>query len=140
MVLWDGKQVLDARIEPNVSMDEWLGHYHNMEGCECVYIEMVACYGMAVGKETFETVYWIGRFVQQAVEYSYRVIERIYRAEVKLHHCGQMRAKDGNVIQSLKDKYGQKGTKKAPGVTYALKSHMWQAFAIASMVTERTKR
>ena len=29
---------------------------------------MVACYGMPVGKEVFDTCIWIGRFIQEADE------------------------------------------------------------------------
>jgi hypothetical protein len=102
----------------------------------CIYdlvaIEMIACYGMPVGKETFETCLWIGRFCERSP------IEPrlIYRRDVKLHHCGSARAKDSNIRQALIDKYGAPGTKKAPGVTYGLKSHLWAAFAIATYVSE----
>lgn len=101
-----------------------------------VYCEMVACYGMPVGKEVFETCLWVGHYRGYCWHHGIP-FELIYRRDVKLHHCGSARAKDGNVIQALKDKYGAKGTKANPGTTYKLKSHLWQAFAIATMVTEQ---
>jgi hypothetical protein len=69
-------------------------------------IEMVACYGMAVGAETFETVLWIGRFIEAfsgAVGGQYT---KVYRKDVKLHLCGSTKAKDANIRQRLIDLYG----------------------------------
>jgi hypothetical protein len=41
-----------------------------------------------------------------------------------------------NVRQALLDKYGAPGTKKAPGLTYGISSHVWAAFALATYYTE----
>lgn len=89
-------------------------------------IEMVASYGMAVGKEVFETVFWIGRFWEQA-----RSMERyrIYRKDVKSNLCHDSRAKDGNIRQALIDRFGPVGVKKAPGWFYGVKADIWQAIA-----------
>lgn len=92
-------------------------------------IEMVASYGMPVGREVFETVRWIGRF-QQAWREPESVL-LIYRRDVKLYLCGSMKAKDANVRQALIDKLGPAGTKKAPGPLYGVKSHAWAAVAVA---------
>src|SRR5690348_12483330 len=50
---------------------------------EHIAIEMVASYGMAVGKEVFETCVWIGRYL----ELTGGTADLVYRREVKLHHC-----------------------------------------------------
>ena len=94
-----------------------------------VVIEMIASYGMAVGKEVFETVRWVGRF-QQAHIYPEQV-NFVYRKEVKMHLCHSMKAKDANIRQALIDKIGPQGTKKAPGPTYGLAKDMWAALAVA---------
>lgn len=91
-------------------------------------IEMIASYGMPVGREVFETCVWIGRFIQAWRAEDYRLV---FRKDVKLHLCGTTRAKDGNVRQALIDKYGPPGTKKQPGTLYGIKSHLWAAMAIA---------
>lgn len=91
-------------------------------------IEMIASYGMAVGKEVFETCVWIGRFMQASV--TARVI-RVPRLDVKLHLCHDSRAKDANIRRALIDRLGPPGTKKAPGPTYGIKSHAWAALAVA---------
>lgn len=98
-------------------------------------IEMVASYGMPVGKDIFDTCVWIGRFQQELYNKGWQV-HLIYRRDVKLHHCGQARAKDNNIRQVLIDKYGEKGTKDNPGITYGLKADLWQAFALATYMTE----
>lgn len=100
---------------------------------QTVAIEMVASYGMSVGRDVFETVYWIGRF-SEAVGGA----ERVYRKDVKMHLCANSRAKDSNIRQALIDRYGGTGgkqaaigTKKEPGPLYGMKSHLWSALAVA---------
>jgi len=106
-----------------------------------LYIEMVASYGMPVGKEVFDTCVFVGRLMQAWNDQILQPISAganlVYRKEIKMHHCGNMRAKDGNIIQALKDKYGDKGTKKAPGYFFGMSADVWQAFALASYVMER---
>lgn len=97
-------------------------------------IEMVASYGMAVGREVFETVRWIGRF-QQAWR-APEEVRLIYRRDVKSHLCGSMRAKDTNVWQAIIDRLGPVGTKKEPGPLYGVKSHARSAVAVA-IIAER---
>ena len=102
-----------------------------------IAIEMIASYGMAVGKEVFETCVWIGRFVQAAGVDRVRLV---YRKDVKLHLCGSPRAKDANIRQALIDRWGGKaeavGTVKRPGPLYGVKSHAWAALAVAVTALE----
>ena len=97
-------------------------------------IEMIASYGMAVGREVFETCVWIGRFTH--AWHAPEAVRLIYRKDVKLHLCGSPRAKDSNIRQALIDKLGAPGTKKAPGPTYGVKSHAWPALAVAVTASE----
>jgi hypothetical protein len=103
-------------------------------------IEMIASYGMAVGREVFETCVWIGRF-QQAWWRDPEAVRLVYRRDVKLHLCGSPKAKDTNIRQALIDKLGPPGTKKQPGPTYGVKSHAWAALGVAvtAAETERAK-
>ena len=55
----------------------------------------------------------------------------VYRRDVKMWLCGTPRAKDPNIAQALRDKYGDPGTKKNPGKIYGVKSHLWAALAVA---------
>lgn len=110
-----------------------------------VAIEMVASYGMSVGKEVFETCVWIGRFAEAVRCNWYPNSEPalVYRRDVKLHHCGQTKATDSNIAQALKDRFapGQpnhgKGTKAAPGFFYGFRADIWQAYALTVLAADR---
>ena len=80
---------------------------------DIVVIEMIASYGMPVGKEVFETCVWIGRFTQQTYEIG-KEYKYIYRKDEKMNICNSMKAKDSNIRQALIDRFGQVGTKKNP--------------------------
>ncbi len=90
-------------------------------------IEKIEAMGMAVGASTFETVFWTGRLFQAWPHKA----DRVTRRQVKLHLCGNMRAKDPNIRQVLIDKVGPQGTKKAPGPTYQVHGHEFSALAVA---------
>lgn len=122
------------------------GKYHNAallslirdgaRGADRLAIEMIASYGMPVGREVFETCVWIGRFIQAWG----RKFTVVYRKDVKLHLCGQTRAKDGNVRTSLIDKFGGKakaiGTKKSPGPLHGMSKDVWAALGVYVTFTE----
>jgi hypothetical protein len=103
-----------------------------------VAIEMIASYGMAVGREVFETCVWIGRLQQSAAKPE--DVRLVYRKDVKLHLCGTPRAKDANIRQALIDRLGPQGTKKAAGPTYGVKSHAWAALAVAVTVADSIEK
>ena len=105
---------------------------------EKLYIEMVASYGMAVGKTVFETCVWIGRFIEAwGGEWEY-----VYRKDVKMHLCGQTKAKDSNIRQAIMDLYGSErsiaiGTKKNPGALYDISKDIWAALGVAITATNQ---
>ena len=101
-----------------------------------IAIEMVASYGMAVGKEVFETCVWIGRFYSIA-EDGYTSF--IYRKDVKMNLCGQTKAKDANIRQALIDRFGAVGTKRSPGFFYGFKSDIWAAYAVGCTYLDSLK-
>lgn len=108
-------------------------------------IEMVASYGMPVGREVFETCVWIGRFAEILTRTTGREPGLVYRRDVKLHHCHSPRANDATIRQALVDRFtpGQpnhgKGTKKQPGWFYGFHSDIWQAYALAVAAADRLR-
>ena len=98
-------------------------------------IEMIASYGMPVGKEVFDTCVWIGRFLE-AWESLGGTAALVYRKDEKLQICGSPRANDATIRQALIDRYAYnvpnkgKGTKNDPGWFYGFKADIWQAYAV----------
>jgi hypothetical protein len=129
-VVWDGRQIFTKGIVLNEILlnDLRTSRDYCCDLCP-VAVEMIASYGMAVGKETFETCVMIGRIAELC--HDKRAFHRVYRKDVKMHLCQSMRAKDSNVRQALVDKHGLPGTKKAPGRLYGIGSHLWAALAVA---------
>jgi len=100
---------------------------------DVLVIEEVQSYGMAVGKDVFQTVFESGRL---AAAWEPRKWHLLGRRDVKVHLCHSARATDSNLRQALVDRFGPSreaamGTKKAPGPLYGIKSHLWAALAIA---------
>lgn len=101
-----------------------------------VACEQVRGMGMAIGAEVLDTVEWSGRFHEACDRGGYGPWLYVPRLKVKVHLCGSARAKDGNIIQALKDRFGGKGTKAAPGPLYGFKADAWQALALAITVAD----
>lgn len=99
-----------------------------------VVCEMIASYGMPVGREVFETCVFIGRLMA-----IFPAMERVTRIQVKTELCKSARAKDGNVRQALIDIYGPPGTKKAPGGTHGISGDQWAALAVATAAANGCK-
>jgi hypothetical protein len=125
VVLMQGMHVIESGVHPNHGVIDII----RKSNADTLAIEMIASYGMAVGKEVFETCVWVGRFLQ--TWRSPESVQLVYRKDVKMHLCGTPRAKDANIRQALIDLIGPQGTKKAPGPTYGVKSHAWAAVGVA---------
>jgi hypothetical protein len=128
-----GLKVINTGVMPNHSMLDYARNF-----CRAidiieprVAIEQIRNMGMIVGQEVFYTVFWTGRIFEHCLHWS-TTPELIPRIQIKLHLCGNARAKDANVRQALIDRFGAPGTKKAPGGTYGVKSHAWSALAVAA--------
>lgn len=122
--IWDNERVLDSIAD----------------FCfDVLSIEMVASYGMPVGKETFETVYWIGRFAQLSESIN-RYVRRYYKkTDINPSICFNANVKDAMIRRALLDMFPKTGggkepsigTKKHPGPLYGINSHMFPALAVA---------
>jgi hypothetical protein len=122
-----GPNQFEARKVPNEKLLNWFP----MEKYPLA-IEMIASYGMAVGAEVFQTCRWIGRFEQAHGG----LVRLVYRGEVKIHLCGTMKAKDTNIRQALIDRFGGKGTRRAPGLLHSFKNDMYSALAVGLTALE----
>jgi hypothetical protein len=131
LVVWDGVSIIQKLYAPNRKILRELRPWRGETTC---VIERVASYGMPVGEEVFETVYWSGRFAQA---FGAGRVSRIPRLQVKLHLCHDSRAKDANIRQALVDRFGGKdkaiGKKASPGPLYGIGGDLWSALAIAVM-------
>ena len=140
-VLLDGDTIIDMRIQHNeVAIDACskphaAGFMFDEDNPPShLAIEMIASYGMPVGKSVFETCVWIGRFIERW-DGPYT---KVYRGEVKMNLCNSMRAKDSNISQAIRDRYPatgggktpQVGTKAQPGPLYGVKKDIWAALAV----------
>lgn len=128
-----------SETSPNGSVVDGLSSGILIHTADLVLIEQIASYGMPVGREVFETVYWSGRF-HQAVNDNYYLkgvpVCRLPRKTVVTQICGSARAKDANVRQALIDRYGGSrseavGTKAKPGPLYGVHGDQWAALALA---------
>lgn len=116
-------------VAPNLQIltalgdQKYLGH---------LVIEQIESYGMPVGREVFETVFWAGRFAQRWSDASLqRTWSMLPRKTVKLALCGTVKAKDPNIRQALIDRYGGPLCVKKGGPLAGVKSHLWAALALA---------
>ena len=127
-VIWNGESIQNANIVVNdellagMGSPLWAGYR--------LAVEQIRCYGMKMGATTIDTVFWSGRFCQEWGKPFYLVP----RMDVKMHLCGNSRAKDLNIRQALIDRFGPVPTKKKPNPVYnghKIRKDEWQAWALA---------
>ena len=142
----DGKTIIRVLDKGKSRNEEILRRLYYMVGTHDIAIEMVASYGMPVGREVFETCVWIGRFLQAAAILPGHTAEHlVYRMEEKSRICHSGKANDSTIRHALVDMFapGQKnygkGTKKAPGFFYGFGEDVWQAMAVAVTWVDRQK-
>ena len=100
-----------------------------------IVIEKIVSYGMAVGKEVFDTCVEIGR-LSMIAEILRIPCGFVYRRDEKLTICGSPRANDSNIRKALIDRFAThdfkngKGTKADPDWFYGFKADVWAAYAV----------
>ena len=147
-VVYDGGDLLRSGMGEN--HDGLLAMFYDgdFQECNAMAIEMVACYGMAVGQSVFETCVWIGRFAEAWEVMADKFPHFVYRKEVTMHLCHSMRARDNNVRQAIIDRYPatgggktpQIGTKSKPGPLYGVSKDVWAALGVAITFDETKKK
>lgn len=135
-VIWDVTQqrVLDCGVDLSEHVLKLVHDAWHVDALRSLAIEWVESFGMVVGKDVFHTVRWIGRFQQVWPEPDN--VRLIGRMAVKRCLCGKANVPAAAVRAALIDRYGDPGTKAAPGILYGVKSHAWSALAIAVTAAE----
>lgn len=119
-ILFDDGLISEFAITPNADMPD------HFDGLDHVAIEYMRPRGMPTSQEEMDTQFWAGRLVHHfGAPWT-----PIFRHDVKLHVCGNARAKDKNIRQAMLDRFGSKGTKKQPGPLYGFKDDLFSALAI----------
>ena len=124
-VLWDGEAILQHGTKPNGEMSLWLRIGFMPQ--PVIVTERIESYGMPVGREVFETVFWTGRFDEACAG----MLHQLPRRTVKLHLCGDSRAKDANIRAALIDRFGGRQSIRKGGPLYGIHKDEWSALAIA---------
>ena len=109
--------------------------------------EMIASYGMAVGKSVFETCLFIGELKEFCKSLLFNPLNLIYRKDIKMAFCGTCRAKDKNIRQYLIDRFPasgggkipQIGTKAKPGPLFGISQDLWSALAVSVYAADLDK-
>lgn len=133
LVEYDSTQraVREHFTAPNDQVMAFLYTESRGNNTDTLVIEEIESMGMAVGRETFKTVWWSGRMY----EIWCGPKDMMPRRQVKLHICGTSRANDSNIRQAIYDVFGGKlravGSKKMPGPLFGLKGHEYAALALA---------
>lgn len=121
-----------------VPNEQLLGYIHAFT-YDTLVIERISSYGMAVGRDVFETCEWVGRFTQAALPAK---AEYVYRREEKLHICNDSKARDSNIRQALIERFARhdlkngKGSKKSPDFFYGFRADIWSAYATGLVFIE----
>lgn len=116
---------------------------------DALAIETFEARGMPLGNESLETLIVTGQIIREWERERTDKACRVKRSAVKLHLCGNNRAKDPNVNAAVRDRFGGKSATVSPkaarpatrkrdavpargaGTLYGVASHAWAALAVA---------
>lgn len=123
---WPNEKLLDALRAGEFTRD-----------LDAAVAEKVESFGMPVGAEVFETVFWTGRFAEAVSQVTGDLeLQRLGRLKVKLALCHDSRAKDANIRAALIDRFTTPeqpaiGLKRSPGPLFGISGDVWSALAVA---------
>ena len=131
--------LLSLRGGGSLDVDTW----------DCLFIENIESMGIAVGKSTFQTCIWIGRFLEAFAVLTGQESRLVSRGDEKTVLCGASTYRnpetgkrkavgDSEIRRALIERFPatgvgsvpQVGNKKQPGPLYGVSGHCWQALAV----------
>ena len=116
--------------------------FANEQDWQWAAIEMVASYGMAVGREVFVTVLWSGRFYEALSIQMAQAPRLLCRIEEKRHICHDSRANAPAIRRVLFARFATHElktglvTSKHPDFFYGFKADIWAAYAVGLTAIE----
>lgn len=152
LVVWDGECILSKGIASNLQVVAYianLGKWSVQCNADAVLvIEYTKPYALRgqkspqepngrpyVPEQLYDTAFFAGQIAREWEAQTCLEAIRLNRSDVIKHFAvasrGATSTKDSQILNKLTKRFGPKGTKAAPGVTYGLSSHMWQALAVA---------
>jgi hypothetical protein len=124
-----------------------------------LFIENIESMGLAVGQSTFQTCFWIGRFIEAYEHGTGCSVHMVSRGDEKITICGastyvnpetgkRKAVGDAEIRRALIERFPatgggktpQIGTKKQPGPLYGVTGHSWQALSVAITGLETIER
>ena len=107
----------------------------NPDEADVMAIEIITSYGQRVGKETFQTCFFIGKCMQGFRKKHYR----IKRVDEKKYICGTGAAKDSGIRQELLDRFEPDliAGKRPKGKLKGFKADIYSALAVAITCEEQ---
>jgi hypothetical protein len=135
MVVWNNEIVINHIQCSNI---DFLQAMRNGTGKSVnhVVIEDVAFYGKVLNKSTFDTLKLIGR-IQEIFPDKHSLV---YFPDIAYHFCNSRRGVNtAQINKVLISRFGEKGTKKNPGILYGIKEHEWSALAVAVYYADKIK-
>lgn len=126
-VAWDGASIHEIGTEANPQVAKYLRSTQARTALRTVVVfESIESYGMAVGREIFETIFWTGRMFQIARDtIGPKNVYRLPRRAIKKHLCRSNRVKDKHIRAALLKRFENQHWEKL------ITSHQWAALAVA---------
>lgn len=160
-VIWSADDLDNKVVLVQLREGGWWPHAMTVD---VVFVETIEAMGLTVGKSTFQTMKWVGRFIEAWEGVGANcggggVIYEVSRGDEKVFLCGAVTFRnpstgkskavsDAQIKAAIKDKFpatgGGKnpvvGTKRKPGPLYGVKGHAWSALAVALTGLETMRR
>jgi hypothetical protein len=131
LTVWDGQRVLHKMLSPNDEVRNWILAHLDSHNVSALAVEGIQPMGMAVGKTVFDTAFFVGHLQELLTATGPKVVLKVNRTRIKLHHTGGTKANDSQIRAALIARFGEPGNKKNPGVLFGVANDIWSSTAIA---------